>query len=154
MQTVQNAVTQVTRLTRLTGYCWQMVLLILAHLKVHYNVLGTWVHLLLHLFVTGYFHFHLCFHFNPKSERSHLFKNTQFNLSFWMKWLFCKYSALFNSWPLTSCHISFLNSWTLPSYDQMKEEFKSSNSIFELLNFWPIWIYNFWTLELFLYLNI
>jgi hypothetical protein len=36
-----------------------------------------------------------------------LFKNTQFKLSFWMKWLFCKCSALFNSWPLTL--LPFLN---------------------------------------------
>ena len=48
------------------------------------------------------------------------------------------------------CHISVLNSWTLPFCDQRKEEFKSSNFIFELLNFRPIWIYNFWTLELLL----
>ena len=39
MQNAQNAVTQ--------------VLPILAHLKVHYDVLGTWVHILLHLFVTA-----------------------------------------------------------------------------------------------------
>ena len=52
------------------------------------------------------------------------------------------------------CHISVLNSWTLPFCDQRKEEFKSSNFIFELLNFRPIWIYNFWTFELFLYLNV
>ena len=134
MQTVQNAVTQVTRLTRLTGYCWQMVLPILAHLKVHYNIL-------LHLFVTAKdtFTFIYVFILIQKVKGHTCLKTPS---STWaVGWNGC-------------CHVSVLNSWTLPFCDQIKEEFKSSNFIFELLNFRPIWIYNFWTFELFLYLNV
>ena len=117
------------------------------------------VHVLLHLFVTANKTFtFIGFHCKQKSERSLLFKNIQFNLSCWMEWLFCRYSVLlyifelFTFWPLVIT--SVLNSWTLPFCDQIKEEFTSLNFIFELLNFRPIWIYNFWTFELFLYLNV
>ena len=153
MQTVQNAVTQVTRLTRLTGYCWQMVLPILAHLKVHYNVLGTWVHILLHLFVTDKdtFTFIYVFILIQKVKGHTCLKTLSSTWAFGWNGCFANvvHFSTLDLWPLAISRF-----WTLPSYDQMKEEFKSSNSIFELLNFRPIWIYNFWTLDFFLYLNI
>ena len=102
----------------------------------------------------SYFHFHM-FWFWLKSERSHLFKNAQFNLSCWMKWLFCKYSVFFNTFELLTLVISqfwtlelflfvirerkssrvqtlFLNSWTFDLFEYI---------IFELLNSSFIWTY-------------
>ena len=140
MQTVQNAVTQVTRLTRLTGYCWQMVLPILAHLKVHYNVLGTWVHILLHLFVTAKdtFTFIYVFILIQKVKGHTCLKTLSSTWAF--GWNGCFANVV---------HFSTLDLWPL--------------AIFELLNSSFIWsnegrvqefkLY-FWTLELLTYLNI
>ena len=132
MQNVQNAVTQ--------------VLPILAHLKVHYQVLGTWVHILLHLFVTANdtFTFIYVLEGGGKSapprvtrEPKNRVKNTQFYLSFWMKWLFCnlQFSTL-DLWPLAIFEL--LNSSFIWSNEGRVQEFK----LF------------FWTLELLTYLNI
>ena len=149
---VKNAVTQVTGLT---GYCWQ------TYLRWFYRCQCIWKHIIT---LGGHGCMHCCIYLSKllslsyvfiliKKVKGHiLFKNTQFNLSCWMKWLFGKYSVLLNTFELLTLVI--FQSWTLPFCDQIKEEFKRSNSIFELLNFRPIWIYNFWTLELFLYLNI
>ena len=108
----------------------------------NYHILGTLqcIGAIIAAFIShSYFHFHMFWFWLKK-----------WKVTFFLKTLSSTWAVGWNG----CCHISVLNSWTLPFCDQIKEEFKSSNFIFELLNFRPIWIYNFWTLELFLYLNI
>ena len=147
MQTVQNAVTQVTRLTRLTGYCWQMVLPILAHLKVHYNVLGTWVHILLHLFVTAKdtFTFIYVFILIQKVKGHTCLKTLSSTWAFGWNGCFANvvHFSTLDLWPLAISRF-----WTLELFLHMIKWRKSSRVQTLFLNSWTFDLFEYIIFEL------
>ena len=133
MQNVQNAVTQ--------------VLPILAHLKVHYNVLGTGVHILLHLFVTANdtFTFIYVFILIQKVKGHTCLKTLSSTWVFgWNGWFanVVHFSTL-DLWPLAISRF-----WTLELFLHMIKWRKSSRVQTIFLNSWTFDLFEYIIFEL------